>query len=100
YRTPEELVELLQPLGEVETAILDVSAPYDDYDDFWTALEAQVGPAGDWLKSLDAEHRARARDEMHRQLGSPSGPFALSGRCYAARVSTDARSAPVPTSVT
>jgi SAM-dependent methyltransferase len=100
YRSLEELVALLEPLGEVETAMLDVSAPYEDYDDYWGALAAQVGPAGQWLRSLDESQRAGAREEMHRQLGSPEGPFTLSGRCYAARVSTDARSAPVPTSVT
>jgi SAM-dependent methyltransferase len=100
YRTPEELRGLLAPLGPVETAELDVSAQYDDFDEFWHAFEGQVGPAGAWLAQLSGEQRARARDEMHRQLGSPSGVFALKGRCYAARVSTDARSAPVPTSAT
>ena len=100
YRTPEELRELLAPLGHVESAELDVTATYDDFDEFWGALSRQVGPAGAWLAALSDDERARARDEMHGQLGSPSGAFALSGRCYAARVSTDARSAPVPTSVT
>jgi SAM-dependent methyltransferase len=100
YRTLEELVELLEPLGAVETATFDVTAPYDGFDDFWNALAAQVGPAGEWLKALDDAQLAAARDEMSRQLGSPSGRFTLTGRCYAARVSTDARSAPVPTSDT
>ena len=100
YRTPEELRELLAPFGEVESAELDVTATYEGFDEFWNALSGQVGPAGAWLASLSEEQRAQARDELHRQLGSPDGAFALSGRCYAARVSTDARSAPVPTSVT
>ncbi|HEX3056791.1 MAG TPA: hypothetical protein VHP82_11710, partial [Gaiellaceae bacterium] len=100
YRTPEEIHDLLAPLGEVETAVLDISAPYDSFDDFWRALEGQVGPAGAWLKSLDDGQRARARVEMRSQLGDPGGAFTLTGRCYAARVSTDARSAPVPTSDT
>jgi hypothetical protein len=100
YRTLEEIRDLLSPLGDVETAVLDVSAPYDSFDDFWHAMEGQVGPAGAWLQSMDDEQRVRARDEMRRQLGSPDGAFSLTGRCYAARVSTDARSAPVPTSDT
>jgi hypothetical protein len=100
YRTPEELRELLAPLGTVEAAEFDVTATYDGFDEFWGALSRQVGPAGAWLAALSDEQRAQARDEMHRQLGSPSGAFSLNGRCYAARVSTDARSAPVPTSVT
>jgi SAM-dependent methyltransferase len=100
YRTLEELVELLAPHGRVETAQLDVTATYDGYDDFWHALAGQVGPAGAWLKALDEEQLAFVRDEMHRQLGSPAAAFTLDARCYAARVSTEARSAPVPTSVT
>lgn len=100
YRTPEELRELLAPHGDVEVGELDVSADYTGFDDFWSALERQVGPAGAWLAALDAERRALAHEELFRQLGSPSGAFSLSGRCYAARVSTEARSAPVPTSVT
>jgi SAM-dependent methyltransferase len=100
YRTPEELQELLAPLGDVQSASLDVSADYAGFDEFWSALSRQVGPAGAWLAALPDDLRAKARDEMHRQLGSPSGAFSLTGRCYAARVSTDARSAPVPTSAT
>jgi SAM-dependent methyltransferase len=100
YRTLAELRDLLAPFGEVQTAELDVTADYDGYDDFWSALSRQVGPAGAWLAALSPEQRERAREEMHEQLGGPSGAFSLIGRCYAARVSTDARSAPVPTSVT
>ena len=100
YRTHAELRDLLAPFGDVETATFDVSAPYEGFDDFWSALSRQVGPAGAWLASLDEERRARAHEELFERLGSPDGAFALTGRCYAARVSTDARSAPVPTSVT
>jgi hypothetical protein len=100
YRSAAELRDLLAPLGTVETAELDVTATYDGFDEFWGALSRQVGPAGAWLASLSDEQRAEAREEMHRQLGGPSGAFSLTGRCYAARVSTEARSAPVPTSAT
>jgi SAM-dependent methyltransferase len=86
YRTSEELAELLASVGDVETAELDVSAGYEDYDDFWRALAGEVGPAGAWLNGLDDEQRVRVREEMHRQLGSPSGAFELTGRCYAAKV--------------
>src|SRR5947209_7965161 len=95
-----EVRGLLEPYGDVLSAELEVTAPYSGFDDFWAALGSQVGPAGAWLAALDDEQQRRAREEMHRQLGSPGGPFTLSGICYAARVSTDARSAPVPTSVT
>ena len=86
YRTPEELRALLEPLGRVETAELEVNADYAGFDEFWHALERQVGPAGAWLAALSDEQRSRAREEMHRQLGGPSGAFSLTGRCYAAAV--------------
>jgi SAM-dependent methyltransferase len=87
YRTSAELVALLEgaELQDVETAELDVTAPYTGYDDFWHALSGQVGPAGAWLKSLDDDRRAAAHDELFRQLGSPSAAFELSGRAYAAK---------------
>jgi SAM-dependent methyltransferase len=87
YRTPQELRDLLVEAGlaEVETGELDVTASYADFDDFWRALGRQVGPAGAWLHGLDDHQRVLAREELHRQLGSPSGGFELSGRAYAAR---------------
>lgn len=86
YRTPQELHDLLAPLGTVEQGELDVRASYRDFDDFWHALERRVGPAGHWLDSLDVETRGRAREQMFRELGSPAGAFELGGRAYAAAV--------------
>lgn len=86
YRSQAELVELLEPHGPVETATLDVTASYADYDEFWRALSGRVGPAGAWFTSLGEEQRVAARDELHRQLGSPDGPFELRGRAYAAKI--------------
>ena len=86
YRTPQELRDLLAPYGDVESAELDVTASYGDYDEFWNALARRVGPAGQWLMSLDDEGRERAREELFRQLGSPSGPFELDARAYAVAV--------------
>jgi molybdopterin-guanine dinucleotide biosynthesis protein A len=86
YRNRAELVELLEPLGEVTTGELDVQAGYDGFDDFWSALSRQVGPAGAWLARLDDDERARAREALHRELGSPDGPFELRGRAYAVKI--------------
>lgn len=86
YRTPHEIAGLLAPLGEVESAELDVTAGYRDFDEFWQALQGGVGPAGHWIASLDAEAHERAHDELHRQLGSPDGPFELNARAFAAAV--------------
>jgi SAM-dependent methyltransferase len=86
YRTPEELRDLLEPHGAVVEATMDITAPYEGFDDFWAALTGRVGPAGAWVASLDGEQREQARQELHTQLGSPSGTFTLTGRCYAAKV--------------
>src|SRR5436190_866132 len=86
YRTAPELHELLAPHGEVEAADLDVTAGYADFDEFWRAMDRGVGPAGQWLASLDSEQRERAYDELFRQLGSPRGPFELAARAFAVAV--------------
>ena len=86
YRTAQELHDLLAPHGEVESTALGVTAGYRDYDEFWQAMDRRVGPAGQWLLSLDAEARERAREELFRQLDSPSGAFELGARAFAAAV--------------
>lgn len=83
YRTPHELHDLLAPHGEVESAALDVTAGYRDFDEFWQAMDRGVGPAGQWLASLDADAHERAHEELFRQLGSPDGPFELGARAFA-----------------
>jgi SAM-dependent methyltransferase len=86
YRTPEEIHGLLAPHGEVETAELDVTAEYRDFQEFWLAMSRGVGPAGQWVASLDSEQRERAHAELYLQLGSPAGPFELKARAFAAAV--------------
>jgi SAM-dependent methyltransferase len=86
YRTPQELHDLLAPHGSVETAELDVTAGYQDFDEFWRVMGRGVGPAGQWIASLDAEGRERACAELWKELGSPAGPFELSARAFAAAV--------------
>jgi SAM-dependent methyltransferase len=86
YRTAHELHDLLAPLGEVESVELDVTASYRDFDEFWQAMDRGVGPTGQWLASLDAETRERAREELFRQLGSPEGAFELDARAFAVAV--------------
>jgi SAM-dependent methyltransferase len=86
YRTPQEIHDLLSPHGEVETAELDVTAGYHDFDEFWEVMGRGVGPAGQWVASLDDEGRERAREELFRELGSPQGPFELNARAFAAAV--------------
>jgi SAM-dependent methyltransferase len=86
YRTPQEIHDLLAPHGEVESAELDVTARYGDFDEFWQALGCLAGPAGQWLASLDGEQRERAHDQLFGEFGSPQGPFELKARAFAAVV--------------
>jgi SAM-dependent methyltransferase len=86
YRTPQEIHGLLAPLGEVESAELDVTVGYRDYGEFWGTLQRGVGPAGHWIASLDADAHERAHDELFRQLGSPGATFELNARAFAAAV--------------
>ena len=41
YRTAQELHDVLAPHGEVETAELDVTAGYRDFDEFWQAMATE-----------------------------------------------------------
>jgi SAM-dependent methyltransferase len=86
YRTPQEIHDLLAPHGEVESAALDVTAGYRDFEEFWQAMDRGVGPAGQWLASLDSTQREEAYEELFRQLGSPQGSFELNARAFAAAV--------------
>jgi len=86
YRTAQEIHDLLAPHGKVESAELDVQASYQDFEEFWQTLGRLVGPAGHWVGSLDPAARERAHDELFRQLGSPTGPFELKARAFAAAV--------------
>lgn len=84
YRTAEEMRALAGDSAEIE--LLEVETGYRDFEDFWDALAAGVGPAGQWAASLDDEQRTAARAELFRQLGEPEGPFGLTGRAWAARI--------------
>jgi SAM-dependent methyltransferase len=86
YRTARELHDLFAPHGEIESAELDVTADYRDFEEFWQAMGRGVGPAGQWVASLDSDRRERAHDELFRQLGSPEGPFELNARAFAVAV--------------
>jgi SAM-dependent methyltransferase len=84
HRSLESARLLLGEDAHVDT--LSVTADYSGFEDFWSALGAGAGPAGAWLQSLTEEQRAAARDEIHRQLGEPTGAFTLTGTAWAARV--------------
>ncbi len=86
YRTREEIESLFAEGFEgMTTETLEVESQYTGFEEFWAALNGGAGPSGVWVLSLDAESRDRARDELYRQVGEPTGPFSLAGRAWATR---------------
>lgn len=87
YRTQEEIEGLFAGGGftGVETELLEVESEYTGYDELWGTLIDGAGPAGAWMRALNDQERAAAHDELHRQVGEPSGAFSLRGRAWATR---------------
>jgi len=87
FGTPEELEALWRghELEHVEVAPIDVSSRYSDFDELWGSFLLGVGPAGEFATGLQPDAQAAVRDEYHRQLGEPFGPFELGARASAAR---------------
>jgi ubiquinone/menaquinone biosynthesis C-methylase UbiE len=87
YRSRDEIEGLFAGAGftDVQTELLEVEREYAGFDELWDALADGAGPAGAWVKALDDETRETAREELHRQVGEPSGAFTLHGRAWATR---------------
>ena len=83
--TPEGLRRLWSGAGleEIETGALSAGARYDGVDDAWWSFAAGVSPSGAYCRSLGDERQAALREEFHRRLGAPSGPFSLTARAWA-----------------
>jgi SAM-dependent methyltransferase len=79
-----ELAEFWRRAGlrDVEDGAIVVSASYELFDDLWEPFRAGVGPAGAHAASLAEPAQEQLRDELHRRLGSPAGPFELDARAW------------------
>ena len=86
YRTPQEIHDLLAPHGEVESAELDVTAGYRDFDEFWQAIGLRRRPRRPVARVARRRAAGAGVEELSRQLGSPEGPFELKARAFAAAV--------------
>jgi len=84
FGEPNEIVELWEGagLGGVEGGEIVVSAPYRDFDDLWDPFLMNVGPAGDFVATLEPEAKAAFREQYRTLLGSPEGPFELTARAW------------------
>jgi ubiquinone/menaquinone biosynthesis C-methylase UbiE len=87
YRARDEIESLFAGAAfiDMRTELLEVEREYAGFDELWDALADGAGPAGAWVKTLDDETRAKAREELHRQVGEPPGAFTLHGRAWATR---------------
>jgi len=70
-------------LQHVTSGALTSHARYASFDDFWQPFTLAVGPAGHYLRSLNAGQQATIRDACRAQL--PDGPFTLPARAWYAR---------------
>jgi SAM-dependent methyltransferase len=84
FCTPDELHGLWSDAGltAVTGGELSVSTRYADFGALWEPLERRAGPSGAYTVALDPPRRAALRDELHRLLGTPDGPFTLAARAW------------------
>jgi len=87
FGTLEQLRDLWAELGleEVETGSLDVARRYESFEELWGSFLLGVGPAGQYLASLEPDEQQAVRDEYLDRLGHPSGSITLAARASAAR---------------
>ncbi|HYF24229.1 MAG TPA: class I SAM-dependent methyltransferase [Baekduia sp.] len=69
-------------LGDVTDGQLEARVDYPSFEDFWEPFTLGVGPAGQHLAALDADHAARVRDVCRDAL--PPAPFTLTARAWLA----------------
>jgi SAM-dependent methyltransferase len=69
-------------LGAVQPGALTVRLPYASFDDWWEPYTLGVGPAGAYVASLSADHRADLRERCRRLL--PDGPVEISATAWTA----------------
>ena len=79
------LAELFEAAGlrGVEATALSVSLEHSTFDAWWEPFTRGVGPAGDFLASLDTDRRTELREDCRRRV--PSEPFAVTAVAWAAR---------------
>ncbi len=71
-------------LEDVTDGALGAHADYAGFDDFWEPFTFAVGPAGQYLRSLDPERQATVREGCRAALPA-DGPFTLPARAWYAR---------------
>jgi len=77
----------------VQEKPLDITMQFQSLDDFWEPFLLGQGPAGAYVKKLDAMRRKRLRAELGQKLtlASESSAFTLPARAWAVRGTVEAR---------
>ncbi len=70
-------------LSHVEETHLSVQVEHPSFEDWWEPFTFGVGPAGDYVRSLDSESMVALREQCRRLL--PDGAFAITARAWSAR---------------
>jgi len=85
---PRALERLWQEAGlvEVQSASLEVTTPYRDFDDYWRPFLGGQGPAPGYVASLDQERRDALRERLRARVPTSSdGHISLVARAWAVR---------------
>ena len=84
YENPEELADLWRAhgLAEISTGEILVHADYESLDDLFRPFAAGAGHSGACYTALDEPTQQELRADVHRRLGEPEGPFALTARAW------------------
>jgi SAM-dependent methyltransferase len=79
------LPELFESAGlrDIEATALSVSLEHPTFDAWWEPFTHGVGPAGDYLTSLDADRRMELRERCRTQISGE--PFVVTAVAWAAR---------------
>ncbi|PVG80951.1 SAM-dependent methyltransferase [Nocardioides gansuensis] len=80
-----ELGELARSAGltDVEESELAVIVTHPSFEEWWEPYTLGVGPSGDYVVSLDEEHRAALRERCRELL--PPAPFQLEAVAWTVR---------------
>jgi hypothetical protein len=79
------LTELFEAagLGDVTEAPIVVDLVHPSFEEWWEPYTLGVGPAGDYVRQLDPNGRARLESVARQRLGR--GPFSVTATAWAAR---------------
>lgn len=80
-----QLTEIFEAAGlrDVQERPIAADVVHPTFEEWWEPYTFGVGPAGDYVQSLDDAHRARLESVAREHLGS--GPFTVTATAWAAR---------------